>query len=147
MTDAISKVMNRHLTSLKKEVNAYTHADDMWIKAGDIPNSAGNLVLHLCGNLQHFIGAVLGGTGYVRDREAEFNRQHVPVEELNTLIDQTMSVVTSTLLTYAGDLKEEYPEGVFKEPITTEFFLIHLTSHLGYHLGQVNYHRRLIESS
>ena len=145
MTDSLNKVMQRNLVQLKKEMSAYNSEKYLWLMAGEIPNSAGTLCLHLCGNLQHYIGAVLGNSGYVRQRDAEFSTRDVPVAELQLLIDTTMNVVSTTLSELdTNALAENYPEEVFGTPMTTEYFLIHLSAHLGYHLGQINYHRRLL---
>lgn len=145
MKDSVNQVIKRHLEQLKREIATYKQESDLWLKTGELPNSAGNLCLHICGNLQHYIGAVLGQSGYVRRRDEEFTLQNVPADELTAEIDKTIAVVSKTL----EDLKEaslvkNYPQEVFGKPMTTEFFLVHLTSHLGYHLGQVNYHRRLL---
>jgi uncharacterized damage-inducible protein DinB len=148
MTESLNKVMQRNLQQLKKEMSAYANEKDLWSMAGEIPNSAGNLCLHLCGNLQHFIGAVLGNSGYIRQREAEFSTKDVPVDELLSLIDTTMDVVSKTLDNLDSEmLAKDYPEKVFTSPMTIEYFLIHLASHLGYHLGQINYHRRLLAAN
>lgn len=148
MTESLNQVMQRNLQQLKKEMSAYANEKDLWLMAGEIPNSAGNLCLHLCGNLQHFIGAVLGNSGYIRQREAEFSTRDVPVDELLSLIDTTMEVVSKTLNNLDAEiLVKDYPEKVFTSPVTIEYFLIHLASHLGYHLGQINYHRRLLAAN
>ena len=145
MTESVSKVMIRHLEQLKREINAYKSESDLWIKTGEIPNSAGNLSLHICGNLQHYIGAVLGNSGYIRKRDEEFSLQDVPAADLVNEVDKTIAVVSMTLNALDQEkLSENYPEEVLGKPMTTEYFLIHLTSHLGYHLGQINYHRRLL---
>lgn len=148
MTESLNKVMQRGLQQLKKEMSAYTNEQDLWLMEGEIPNSAGNLCLHLCGNLQHYIGTVLGNSGYIRQRDAEFSTKDVPVAELLSLIDTTMAVVSHTLDNLdAKILVKDYPEQIFSSPMTTEYFLIHLASHLGYHLGQINYHRRLLAAN
>ena len=148
MTESLNKVMQRNLQQLKKEMSAYANEKDLWLMAGEIPNSAGNLCLHLCGNLQHFIGAVLGNSSYIRQREAEFSTKDVPVDELLSLIDTTMEVVSKTLNNLDTEiLVKDYPEKVFTSPVTIEYFLIHLASHLGYHVGQINYHRRLLAAN
>ena len=145
MTDSLNKVMQRNLVQLKKEMSAYNNEKDLWLMAGEIPNSAGTLCLHLCGNLQHYIGAMLGNSGYVRQRDAEFSTRDVPIAELQLLIDTTMDVVSTTLSELdTNTLAENYPEEVFGTPMSKEYFLIHLSAHLGYHLGQINYHRRLL---
>ena len=148
MTESLNKVIQRNLQQLKNEMSAYTNEEDIWKLDGEILNTAGNLCLHLCGNLQHFIGAVLGKSGYVRQRDAEFSTKNVPVSELLILIDTTMEVISSTLSNLDNDsLARPFPENISKSPMTTEHMLIHLTSHLGYHLGQLNYHRRLIATN
>jgi uncharacterized damage-inducible protein DinB len=148
MTESLNKVMQRNLQQLKKEMTAYTNEKDLWLMEGEIPNSAGNLCLHLCGNLQHYIGTVLGNSGYIRHRDAEFSTKDVPVNELLSLIDTTMEVISNTLSNLDTEsLTKDYPEQIFGSPMTTEYFLIHLASHLGYHLGQINYHRRLLAAN
>ena len=117
-------------------------------RPGDVPNSAGNLCLHLNGNLQHFFGAVLGATGYVRDRDAEFSSVGVSRETMIADIDSTLSVVKSTLAKLSDDdLAAIYPIEVFGKPMTTGFFLTHLATHLDWHLGQINYHRRMVAAA
>lgn len=138
--------MQRHLQQLSDEISAYNIESDIWKIEGKIANTAGNLCLHLCGNLLHFIGTTLGNSGYKRDREAEFATKDVPVNELLELIDKTKDEMARTLKSLdEASLLKEYPIQVLGEPVTTEYFLIHLTSHLGYHLGQINYHRRILE--
>jgi len=146
MIETFSKLFLRDLEKLKTEISSFKDEKKIWEISGDIKNSAGNLCLHLCGNLQHFIGAVLGNSGYVRNRNAEFSRKDVPIRELVAEIELTAKVVEKTL----KELKEEilqknYPINVFGYEMTTEFFLTHLTTHLNYHLGQINYHRRLLD--
>ena len=98
------------------------------------------------GNLNAFIGAELGHTGYIRQRDLEFSRRDVPRSELIEQVNNTLAMVESTLLKLGDeDLNKEYPLQVFKVPMTTEYFLVHLTTHLAYHLGQINYHRRLLD--
>lgn len=141
----ISKVILRDLDVLEKEISLYPNTDSLWIIQGDIKNSAGNLTLHLCGNLQHYIGAVLGKTGYVRDRPKEFSLKGITAKDLVLEIIRTKEAVRNTLPKLDPLLLEkDYPEKVFADSMTTQYFLIHLTAHLSYHLGQVNYHRRLI---
>ena len=120
--------------------------DDAILIKGDIKNPAGNLALHLCGNLQHYIGAVLGNTGYVRERPMEFSLKNISAKDLALEIIKIKEAIKRTFTKLdPALLDEEYPEKVFDYPMTTQYFLIHLTAHLGYHLGQVNYHRRLIK--
>jgi uncharacterized damage-inducible protein DinB len=144
ITDTLQNLYERDLSKLKEEIGLYANEVDLWKTDGEITNSAGNLTLHLIGNLRHFFGAVLGDTGYVRDREKEFSDGGVSLEELLAGIDQAAADVNLTLgKLSAGDLAALYPIEVFGHPMTTEYFVIHLATHLNYHLGQINYHRRL----
>lgn len=144
---SIIKLLDRDLTKLEEEIKLHGSEESIWKTDRDIKNSGGNLCLHLCGNLQHFIGAILGKTGYVRNRENEFAAKGVARETLLSEIKNTKNAVQLTLQNLDPQLlTKEYPLQVLGYPMTTSFFLIHLTAHLEYHLGQVNYHRRLLSS-
>ena len=146
ITEVLNKIIQRDLQKLKSEIESYKVESNLWRIEKNISNSAGNLCLHLVGNLNSYIGATLGQTGYVRDRDAEFSLKNIPRKELIQKIEDTISVVNKVLPTLDDDtIQKEYPLLVLKEKTSTEYFLIHLTTHLGYHLGQVNYHRRLID--
>ena len=145
----LNEVLIQHyeqgLNKLKTEIEQYKNELDLWKTSGEIPNSGGNLCLHLIGNLNHFFGAVLGGTDFVRDRDAEFANREVPREKLLTDIDATLPVVKGTLEKLTPEEFEKlYPLEVFGHPMTTEYFYISLLGHFSYHLGQINYHRRLL---
>jgi hypothetical protein len=142
-----SEIFRRDLNRLKNEVLLYQDDAAIWQVMGDIKNAAGNLCLHLIGNLNTYIGAELGGRNYVRNRDLEFLQKDVPRSELVSMIDNTIIVVTNTLDNLSPDLYEtEYPLLVFEAKTTVGFMLVHLASHLAYHLGQVNYHRRLLDT-
>lgn len=139
-------LFNRDLNRLKSEVELYKNEKNIWLTEKDIANSAGNLCLHLIGNLNWFIGAELGKTNYVRQRELEFSTKDISQTELIKMIDETIIVVENSLRNLKDEaLKNEYPLLVFDKKTSTEYFLIHLTTHLAYHLGQINYHRRLLD--
>jgi len=143
---SLLELFKRDLNILSVEINSYSDESNLWITNSDIKNSPGNLCLHICGNLQHFIGAVLGNTGYVRNRNEEFSTRNVPKDELLNSIDNTKEVILNVLESLPEDqLAMNYPIDVFKKKMTTTYFLIHLLSHLNYHLGQINYHRRLLD--
>lgn len=143
LTEILSDLYERDLGKLRQEIELYADEADLWKRPGELPNSAGNLCLHLNGNLQHFIGGVLGGSGYVRDRDAEFASTGVPRGKLLADIDRTLGVVKTTLATLnEADLGSPYPIEVFGKPMTTGWFLTHLATHLTWHLGQIDYHRR-----
>lgn len=144
--ESLRSLYNRDLNKLKAEIEAYQHEENLWKTDKSISNSAGNLCLHLVGNLSHFIGAQLGNTGYVRHRELEFSLKDIPKAELIEKIEATTIIVDSVLSQLPeADLRKEYPLVVFEDKMTTDFFLIHLIAHLDYHLGQINYHRRLLD--
>ena len=145
LKDSLINLFERDLSKLKDEINLFIDENDIWIISGEIKNSPGNLCLHVCGNLKHFIGATLGNTGFIREREKEFLLKNVPRPELIENIDETLDVVKSTLSVLEENKFENiYPIDVFRKEMTTEYFLIHLTTHLSYHLGQINYLRRLL---
>ena len=144
ITETLISIYKRDLNKLKTEIDQYESDEKVWLAATGITNSGGNLALHLVGNLKHFIGAVLGGTGYVRDRDAEFTSKSVSRAQLIAAVDETTAIVSATLAKLTGDeLAATYPIDVFGQPMTTEYFIIHLATHFNYHLGQINYHRRL----
>jgi uncharacterized damage-inducible protein DinB len=134
------------LMQLKNEINSYTHKDNLWKTAGSIKNSGGTLCLHLLGNLNHFIGAVLGNTGYVRQRDREFADRDVPTGQLIREVDELTYRVKTILLNLSdAELNGPYPLNDGKMWKTTADRLMQLLAHLNYHLGQINYHRRLLE--
>ncbi len=136
------------LNKLKTEINLYKDEADMWIVKGGISNSAGNLCLHLLGNVNHFVGHIIGGTGYQRNRPAEFADKNVPREELNNSIDALIEVVKKSLPKLNDkDMNKPFPDKLGGKILEYGMALIHLSNHFDYHLGQINYHRRLIEGS
>ena len=144
--ETLITLFTRDLQQLRKEIELYHDEDNIWKIEGEISNSAGNLCLHLIGNMNFHIGKQIGKTDYVRNRELEFSLKHIPKAELLQKIDETIIVVSSSLgkLTQE-ELDSEYPVKVFDTMTSTEYLLVHLTTHLSYHLGQINYHRRLLD--
>lgn len=147
LTETLKTIFNRDLTKLKQEIESYQDEKTIWTTEKGITNSAGNLCLHLIGNLNTFIGAELGKTNYVRHRELEFSLKDVPRDELIQKIQETKILVESILEKMTEEqLEQDYPIVVFESKNSIAFFLVHLTTHLAYHLGQINYHRRLLDS-
>ena len=148
LNEVLIQLYERDLKKVRAEIEQYENETDLWETADGISNSGGNLCLHITGGLQYLIGAVLGETGYVRDREAEFTEKSVPRDQLLARIDTTIDSVTSTLakLTTA-DFEKPYPLDILGHPMTSEFFVTHLVGHVNYHLGQINYHRRILAGS
>jgi hypothetical protein len=145
--DMLKTLFVRDLEILKREIEAYQKEEKLWHIEKSILNSAGNLCLHLVGNLNTFIGAQYGKTGYVRNRIDEFALKDVPRTELVSKIEQTIIMISATLDMITQDqLNERYPAEIPLKDASTEHFFIHLAMHLSYHLGQVNYHRRLLDN-
>lgn len=144
--ETLKLLFTRDLNKLRKEIELYKNEDSIWKIEKNISNSGGNLCLHLIGNLNTYIGKEIGKTDYVRNRELEFSLKNVPRKELLDKIDKTILIVNQSLdKLKEDDLKNEYPILVFDEKTSVEYLLIHLVTHLTYHLGQINYHRRLID--
>ena len=143
---SLKSIYKRDLDKLRNEIESYKDEGAVWKVDAEITNSAGNLCLHLIGNLKAFIGAELGGSGYMRQRDLEFSTKGTSRDELIKSIDETITVVDSSLDKLTADqLEEDYPKVVFTDKMTTGYFLIHLATHLNYHLGQINYHRRIFD--
>jgi hypothetical protein len=146
MLDELIKIFDRDLDRLKKEIEAFQNEDNLWVTMGDISNPAGNLCLHLMGNLRTYIGKNIGQHPYQRDRVAEFNARHIPRQRLIAEIEETKSIILSSLAHMdREDLDKLYVENVLGFEMTNTFFLIHVTAHFSYHLGQINYLRRMLE--
>jgi hypothetical protein len=144
-TSEIIKFYKRDLLVLKNEITAFENESDLWKVSGTVNNSPGNLCLHLTGNLNHFIGATLGNTGYVRNRDAEFANKNISKADLIISIDETSVIIENSLSKISDeDLKKPFPLEKHGEIVTTHHMLLHLLIHLGYHLGQINYFRRMI---
>ncbi len=146
ITESIKSLYERDLNRLKVEIESYQNEESIWKTDRNISNSSGNLCLHLVGNLSHYIGAILGDSGYIRDRDLEFSQKDIPRTELLRKVEDTIRIVIKTLdQLNEEDIQKPYPAEPLGYPMTTEYFLIHLVGHLNYHLGQVNYHRRLLD--
>jgi hypothetical protein len=145
ITDTLSKLYEQGLTKLRSEIESYPSEAELWKTGGSIPNSAGNLALHLIGNLNHFLGATVGGTGYVRDRDREFTSGEVSKDQIISEIDKAITVVKNALNKLeSGDLEKIFPIQFQNEDVSTEYVLSYLLGHFNYHLGQIDYHRRLL---
>ncbi|RYF77257.1 MAG: DinB family protein [Cytophagaceae bacterium] len=146
LLETLTTLFTRDLNRVKTELNQYHDEALIWAIPPGITNSAGNLCLHLIGNLNTYIGGGLGQSGYVRHRELEFSLRDVPRAVMLAQLDDTITTVSQTLLSLDETrLAEEYPMLVFEQKTSTGYLLVHLATHLGYHLGQINYHRRLVQ--
>ncbi|HEY7307925.1 MAG TPA: DinB family protein [Gemmataceae bacterium] len=119
---------------------------EFWTKPLDPGNSVGHLVLHLTGNLNYFVGAQLGGSGYVRDREREFTETQLPskgdaLQKLDDAVTMFRKVVSGLS---AEQLAAAHPETRFGVVMNA---LIHLLAHFALHRGQMSYIVRLVKSA
>lgn len=145
----LARVIGREIDNVAEEIAAYRDERNLWVTQGAQRNAPGTLALHLAGNIQHFVGAGLGGTGYVRDRNAEFHDRDVPREELLARLRQARESAVRVLTSldegtfaegsFAVDLPEAYAD------MTVRAYMIHLTWHIGWHQGQIYYHRLAVE--
>lgn len=140
------RLFERDIKRMKLEINAYSKEENLWKVDQNITNSAGNLCLHLVGNMSNYVGKEMGGFDYVRDRKFEFAGKNVPKSELIELIEKLENVITASLEGLDESmLEKDYPLEVFGAKMSHSYFLIHLFGHFSYHLGQINYHRRLLD--
>jgi hypothetical protein len=141
----VRRCLLRDLGTFADELGAFPDDASVWTEHPAIPNTTGTLVLHAAGNLRHFIGAVLGGDGYARDRDQEFARRGVPRAELVQLLRDAQGAVDRALAALdPARLEEEYPLEVAGKRMRVGDFLVHLATHLAYHLGQADIHRRVV---
>lgn len=148
MLQDLARLFDRDLQRLYQEIDAYPTTDAIWKVVDGIANSAGNLTLHLHGNLHEFIGRQLGHIPFERDRPREFSATGLEKSELLDMIRATKETVSKALLSLPdSDLTKTYPSEIFGYSMSVQFFLIHLNGHLNYHLGQIDYHRRILTSN
>lgn len=141
----LRRMLLRELDSFKQEINLFPDDDLLWVAPGGVTNSVGNLALHVAGNLRHFVGAVLGNTAYVRNRDAEFNTRGLDRAAVLRELDAAIAEVASTLGALdSARMDQPYPLPVGGITVSTRRFLIHLATHLAWHLGQAGYLRRIL---
>ena len=141
----LARSFDNLIDSLRASLDGYPEEAQLWVTPGGVRNSAGNLILHLCGNLRTFVGATLGGIAYDRDRPFEFEGRNVPRETLRGHIAETKAAVARTLAAITPDqLASTFPLELGGHTVNTQQFVVHLLAHLGYHVGQLDYHRRIV---
>jgi len=146
LNNILAKFYERDLRKLIEEINLFKNEEDLWKTAGSVKNSCGNLALHLIGGLNYLIGATLAQTNYVRNRDQEFIRKDVERKELVAQLEELISLINQTLTALTSEQMEaEFPIFFDKPKTSVSYVLVQLLAHLNYHLGQVNYLRRVLE--
>jgi hypothetical protein len=141
----VGQLLRREVRAIQREIALYPDGDSLWKELPGVPNTGGTLALHAAGNIQHFVGAVVGGTGYVRQREREFTLRGVAPDEVVAELERAVAAVEHAVAeTPEERLSEAYPLPVGERRVATADFLVHLATHLAYHLGQIDYHRRMV---
>ena len=147
ITSVVAALMLRELETFKRQIAAFPDDGGPWKARPGVANTSGTLALHCAGNIQHFIGARLAGTGYVRQRDLEFSRRDVPRTEIVAELDRAIAAVRLLEQKRDADLPSVFPDPFGGKQVNTDVMLVHLAVHLGYHLGQADYHRRLTMDS
>jgi len=138
-------LFSRDLTRLGKQIEAFPNDESLWQTLPGVLNPAGNLALHIEGNLREFVGRQLGQLPYKRNRELEFSLRGMSRRELGARIAELRESIPAVIQDLSAEqLEMEYPEVVLEVATTTRQFLIHLYGHLNWHLGQIDYLRRIL---
>ena len=145
MTDDLRRLLVRELEAFAREVELFPDDASLWKTLPGVTNSAGNLALHVCGNLKHYLGGVLGGSGYVRNRDLEFASRAGSRDDVARQLRETAGIVRQTLARLSAEgLAAPYPEPIANMQLPCGRWLMHLAVHLGFHLGQAGYLRRVV---
>jgi hypothetical protein len=144
----LAELVTRDLRRLAQAIVAFPDDAALWTAAPGITNTAGNLVLHLEGNLKEYIGRQLGGVPDRRHRQREFSQTGFTREEMRGRVETLGQTIPGIIrrLTEA-DLSRAFPEMVFGRELSTVQFLVHLLGHFNYHLGQIDSLRRVLTQS
>jgi len=146
LNSILAAFYERDISKLIEEVSLFKNEEDLWRIQGSVKNPAGNLALHIIGGLNHLIGATLARTGYVRNRDEEFTRKGVERKVLVAQLEELIPMINKTINALTPEQMEaEYPIFFDKPKTSVSYVLVQLFAHLNYHLGQVNYLRRMLE--
>lgn len=143
LASIVHDLLLRDLRGLEREISAFPDDASVWRTHPGIANTAGTLALHCAGNIQHFIGARLTNSGYVRQRDLEFSRRDVPRAEIVAELRRAIAAVERLDENAARSLPAVFPDPFGGKQVATDAMLVQIAVHLGYHLGQVDYHRRM----
>ena len=146
LNTVLASFYERDLRKLIEEINLFRDEKNLWRTTGSVRNSSGNLALHIIGGLNYLIGAKLAQTGYVRDRDQEFIKKSVERKELVVELEKLIGMIQETLNAFTQEqLEAEYPILFDDMKVSNSYVLTQLLLHLNYHLGQINYLRRILE--
>ncbi|HET8963143.1 MAG TPA: DUF1572 family protein [Chitinophagales bacterium] len=145
MNSDFTTILSQGIDKIISELNQYENEMDIWEIDGEIKNSAGNLAIHLSGSINYFIGAVMAKNGYVRNRDAEFSEKNISREKMISELNTTKTMMEEFISQQDADFYNAiFPLQTFGENRSNHYALMIMAVHLNYHLGQINYHRRLI---
>jgi hypothetical protein len=140
----LAELYARDLTRLIQELRAFPDTATVWKTVPGVTNAAGTLALHLEGGLRHFIGWRIGKIAYQRDRPLEFSARGVDRDEIIARLEAVRSSIPTVIAALTPEQLDTIdPANGTDKPLTTRQWLIHLYAHLSYHLGQVDYIRRV----
>lgn len=141
----LTRLLLRELAAFEREIDLFPDDETLWAVVPGIANPAGTLALHIAGNLQYFVGAVLGGTGYVRNREAEFSARGLTRDGVRAELRAATTAVRHALPGLTDEaLRQPYPAAPGGLAVRTDLWLMHLVAHTAFHLGQAGYLRRCV---
>jgi hypothetical protein len=140
----LAQLYARDLRRLRQQIAAFPDTESLWRTAPGVTNAAGTLALHLEGNLREYIGRQLGRIEYVRDRPLEFSARGMDQRAMGERIAAVAAVIPGVIQGLSEEvLASAYPADILDTPLTTRQCLMHLNGHLNYHLGQIDYLRRV----
>jgi len=143
----LADLYRRDLTRLLQQLDAFPDTAALWRTLPGVTNSAGNLIIHLEGNLREYIGRCIAGIPYQRHRDAEFSSTGLSIDDLRQRIQGLIDTIPPAIAALTPNtLAAIQPEPLGKMQMPTHQFLLHLYGHFNYHLGQIDYIRRISTS-
>jgi len=147
ITSLLIDLYNNELDKLNDELMSYESDELLWKTIDGTKTTAGNNCLIISGTLQQQIGSLIGEFEYMRNKEAELKAKNVSKERLAEEISNARKVVIETLEGVSKmDLAKVYPSTEFKEPVNTEYYLLHMLKTLGFYNGQIALHRQIVSA-
>ncbi|MBL0940380.1 MAG: DinB family protein [Gemmatimonadaceae bacterium] len=148
LSSELAALYRRDIARLIQEIRAFPNSDTLWHVVPGVSNAAGTLALHLEGNLREYIGRQLGSIAYQRNRPLEFSARGVEQAEIVARLEGVRELVPLVIAALDSSvLDADFPELYDGRALSTRQFLLHLYGHLSYHLGQVDYLRRVVTGS